>query len=101
MWFHLRRGKSEAVRLKLYSETYNSASGEQNNLKYIKTPNRKFHLRRGDSLSFDCRPVPGCLLYTPNSYSSLTTRGSYVNFVTRRLLRGSERATGEGKHQQM
>lgn len=30
-----------------------------------------------------CHPVPGWLLYAPNSYSSLTSRGdSYVNFVT-------------------
>lgn len=32
----------------------------------------------------DCPPVPGWLLYTPNSYNSQTSRGdSYVNFVTR------------------
>ncbi len=46
----------------------------------------------------NCRPVPGWLLYTPNSYSSLTSRGdSYVNFITQCLLRGSVRVIGEGK----
>lgn len=48
----------------------------------------------------NCHPVPGWLLHAPNSYSSLTARGdSYVNFVTRCLLRGSVRVIGEEKYQ--
>lgn len=46
--------------------------------------------------------MPGWLLYTPNGYSSLISRGdSYVNFVTRCLLRGSVRVIGEGGYQQV